>query len=439
MGKCHIPHTPHSVGLLFLYGAMDSHPFFSPHVASGRCVLSAAVAGAPADVLPAVAEPSGWCAGAVLDVAAAVCALAVPNSGRTGGCAGCCGDRLTVFAAHAPPPSGRPQPASLRPRPPPPHCAPEIEEPNAPRQDAGRPPQHRPHLARNVRGLHGRLREPPHADAVRGLVAGVAVHDGQVRELRGLQEDPEPRRARRHPELAARAGAGDGAAADQQLALRHPVRAVLGPQDVDDAGGAGARGAGGAGGAEGVVREVRRGLNRRDRRQRTGVLRGAVAGLGRGRGRRGEHGPAPRRDEPGGGRGRGRERRPRRVVELPEAQGHLPLLEKVRVRRDHPRGRAVGGPARRRRHLQRGRRGLRHELGEGHHLVDGPRVRIRVRIRVRVRVRVQTPGLFKRHLPVQFRIDVQVGVHGGGVAVAGWGLRARSGGCGGGVGWGAGR
>ena len=30
------------------------------------------------------------------------------------GCAGCCGGRLTVFAAHAPQPSGRPQPASLR-------------------------------------------------------------------------------------------------------------------------------------------------------------------------------------------------------------------------------------------------------------------------------------------------------------------------------------
>ena len=30
------------------------------------------------------------------------------------GCAGCCGGRLTVFAVHTPPSSGRPQPASLR-------------------------------------------------------------------------------------------------------------------------------------------------------------------------------------------------------------------------------------------------------------------------------------------------------------------------------------
>ena len=31
--------------LLFLYGALDSHPFFPSHVASGRCLLSAAAAG----------------------------------------------------------------------------------------------------------------------------------------------------------------------------------------------------------------------------------------------------------------------------------------------------------------------------------------------------------------------------------------------------------
>ena len=29
-----------SVGWRFLYGALDSHPFFPSHVASGRCVLS---------------------------------------------------------------------------------------------------------------------------------------------------------------------------------------------------------------------------------------------------------------------------------------------------------------------------------------------------------------------------------------------------------------
>ena len=60
--------APHSVGLLLLYGALDSHAFVSSHVASGRCVLSAAAAGAPAGVVSAFAEPSSWCAGAVLVV-----------------------------------------------------------------------------------------------------------------------------------------------------------------------------------------------------------------------------------------------------------------------------------------------------------------------------------------------------------------------------------
>ena len=59
----------HSVGLLLLYGALNSHPFFPSHVASGHCALSAAAAGALAGVVSAVAEPSGWCAGAVLVVA----------------------------------------------------------------------------------------------------------------------------------------------------------------------------------------------------------------------------------------------------------------------------------------------------------------------------------------------------------------------------------
>ena len=56
-------------GCCFFTGALDSHPFFLSHVASGRCFLSAAAAGALAGVGSAFAEPSGWCAGAVLDVA----------------------------------------------------------------------------------------------------------------------------------------------------------------------------------------------------------------------------------------------------------------------------------------------------------------------------------------------------------------------------------
>ena len=46
--------------------ALDSHPFSPSHVASGRCVLSAAAAGALAGVVSAFAEPSSWCVGAVL-------------------------------------------------------------------------------------------------------------------------------------------------------------------------------------------------------------------------------------------------------------------------------------------------------------------------------------------------------------------------------------
>ena len=63
------PPVWHSVGLLLLHGALDSHPLFPSHVASGRCVLSAAAAGAPAGVVSAFAEPSSWCVGAVLVVA----------------------------------------------------------------------------------------------------------------------------------------------------------------------------------------------------------------------------------------------------------------------------------------------------------------------------------------------------------------------------------
>ena len=49
-----------AVWLLFLYGALDSHPFFPLDVASGGCVLSAAAAGAPAGV-PPLAIPRPFC------------------------------------------------------------------------------------------------------------------------------------------------------------------------------------------------------------------------------------------------------------------------------------------------------------------------------------------------------------------------------------------
>ena len=68
------------------YGALDSHPFVPSHVASGRCVLSAAAAGAPAGAISAFAEPSSWRVGAVLNVAGcAVCASAAPNNWRIEG------------------------------------------------------------------------------------------------------------------------------------------------------------------------------------------------------------------------------------------------------------------------------------------------------------------------------------------------------------------
>ena len=103
---CDIP-----LGCCFSSGALDSHPFVPSHVASGRCVVSAAVAGAPVGVVSAFAEPRRWCAGAALDVAGcAVCTSAAPSSWRIGGCGG----RLTGFAVPTPPSSGRPQPASLR-------------------------------------------------------------------------------------------------------------------------------------------------------------------------------------------------------------------------------------------------------------------------------------------------------------------------------------
>ena len=77
------PPVWHSIWLLFLYGTLDSHPSFPSHVASGRCFLSAAAAGALAGVVSAFAELNGWCAGAVLDVTwCAVCASMAPSSWR---------------------------------------------------------------------------------------------------------------------------------------------------------------------------------------------------------------------------------------------------------------------------------------------------------------------------------------------------------------------
>ena len=78
-----------------------SHRTHSPPCVTCRRVA----AGAPAGVVSAFAEPRRRCAGAVPDVAGAVCASAAPSSWRTGGCAGCYGGRLTVFAAPPPPPS----------------------------------------------------------------------------------------------------------------------------------------------------------------------------------------------------------------------------------------------------------------------------------------------------------------------------------------------
>ena len=57
-------------------------PGQSPVLPSACCVWAAA-AGAPGGVVSAFAEPSGWCAGAVLVAAGAVCAVAMPNGWRT--------------------------------------------------------------------------------------------------------------------------------------------------------------------------------------------------------------------------------------------------------------------------------------------------------------------------------------------------------------------
>ena len=50
--------------------ALDNHPVFPSHAASGRCVLTAAAACVLCGVISAVAEPGRW---------------------RSGGCAACCG------------------------------------------------------------------------------------------------------------------------------------------------------------------------------------------------------------------------------------------------------------------------------------------------------------------------------------------------------------
>ena len=88
----------HYVGLLFLYGALDSHPFFPSHGVSGHCILTAAAAGVPAGVVSAFAERRRWCAGAVLVASGAVYTLVVPSSWGTGVVL-VAGGRLTVFAA----------------------------------------------------------------------------------------------------------------------------------------------------------------------------------------------------------------------------------------------------------------------------------------------------------------------------------------------------
>ena len=86
----------HSVGCLFLYGALDSHPFSPSRAALGRCFLSAA--GVGAGVVSALTEPSGWCGGAVLDVAGCViCASVAPSSWRIG---------VVLVVAGVPPPPG---------------------------------------------------------------------------------------------------------------------------------------------------------------------------------------------------------------------------------------------------------------------------------------------------------------------------------------------
>ena len=78
----------------------------------------------PAGVVSAVAEPSSRCTRAVLDVAGCtVCASAAPSSWCTGGCAGCCGGRLTGLRPQVVHNVPRCVSVCVRPRcPPPPLC-----------------------------------------------------------------------------------------------------------------------------------------------------------------------------------------------------------------------------------------------------------------------------------------------------------------------------
>ena len=70
--------------VVFLRGPGQSPVFsFASHVVWDRCFLLAGAAGALAGFVSAFAEPSGWCAGAVLDVTwCVVCASAAPSSWR---------------------------------------------------------------------------------------------------------------------------------------------------------------------------------------------------------------------------------------------------------------------------------------------------------------------------------------------------------------------
>ena len=91
------------------FGIFDFSLKFPSHVASGRCFLPAAAAGAPAGVVSAFTEPSSWCVGAVLNVAwCAVCASAAPNGWRKLRMCWLLPGRLTVFAVHVPLSTGRP-------------------------------------------------------------------------------------------------------------------------------------------------------------------------------------------------------------------------------------------------------------------------------------------------------------------------------------------
>ena len=70
-------------GCCFFAGALDSHPFFPSHVASGRCFCRPLRPVLLLVSFPHSRSPVRWCSGAVLVAAGAVCALAVPSSWRT--------------------------------------------------------------------------------------------------------------------------------------------------------------------------------------------------------------------------------------------------------------------------------------------------------------------------------------------------------------------